>query len=61
MNKVIGVAAHVDACKTTFSEGLLYHTNTIRKMGRVDHQDSYLDNHEIEKERGITFRTFFLF
>jgi len=54
MNKVIGVLAHVDAGKTTFSEGLLYHTNTIRERGRVDHKDSYLDNHEIEKERGIT-------
>ena len=54
MNKVIGVAAHVDAGKTTFSEGLLYHTNTIRKMGRVDNKNAHLDNHQIEKERGIT-------
>ncbi len=54
MNKTIGVLAHVDAGKTTFSEGLLYHTNTIRQKGRVDHKNSYLDNHEIEKERGIT-------
>lgn len=54
MNKTIGVLAHVDAGKTTFSEGLLYHTNTIRQRGRVDHKNSYLDNHEIEKERGIT-------
>lgn len=54
MNKTIGVLAHVDAGKTTFSEGLLYHTNTVRQKGRVDHKNSYLDNHEIEKERGIT-------
>ncbi|MFW5980785.1 MAG: GTP-binding protein [Halanaerobiaceae bacterium] len=54
MNKVIGVAAHVDAGKTTFSEGLLYHTNTIREMGRVDYKNSYLDKHRLEKERGIT-------
>ncbi|MFW5982135.1 MAG: GTP-binding protein, partial [Halanaerobiaceae bacterium] len=54
MKITVGVAAHVDAGKTTFSEGLLYHTNTIREMGRVDHQNSYLDTHQIEKERGIT-------
>lgn len=54
MNKTIGVIAHVDAGKTTFSEGLLYHTNTIREIGRVDHKSSYLDTHQIEKERGIT-------
>lgn len=54
MKKTIGVLAHVDAGKTTFSEGLLYHTNTIRQRGRVDHKNSYLDSHEIEKERGIT-------
>jgi small GTP-binding protein len=54
MNKTIGVLAHVDVGKTTFSESLLYHTNTIKKRGRVDHKNSFLDNHEIEKERGIT-------
>ncbi len=54
MQKTIGLIAHVDAGKTTFSEGLLYHTNTIREMGRVDHQDSYLDNHQLERDRGIT-------
>ncbi|GAB6098544.1 TetM/TetW/TetO/TetS family tetracycline resistance ribosomal protection protein [Halanaerocella petrolearia] len=54
MNKTIGVIAHVDAGKTTFSEGLLYHTDTIRERGRVDHQNSYLDIHQIEKERCIT-------
>lgn len=50
----IGLFAHVDAGKTTFAEQLLYHTNSIRSRGRVDHQDAYLDSHEIERTRGIT-------
>lgn len=54
MRKTIGVLAHVDAGKTTFSEQLLYHTNSIQSLGRVDHQDAYLDNHELERTRGIT-------
>ena len=54
MYKTIGILAHVDAGKTTFSEQLLYHTKTIRQRGRVDHQDSFLDSHSIEKNRGIT-------
>ncbi|WP_277584014.1 GTP-binding protein [Psychrobacillus antarcticus] len=54
MHKTIGILAHVDAGKTTFSEQLLYHSNTIRQRGRVDHQDSFLDSHTIEKNRGIT-------
>ncbi|MCM3710650.1 GTP-binding protein [Sporosarcina luteola] len=54
MYKTIGVVAHVDAGKTTFSEQLLFHTNSIRQRGRVDHQDTFLDSHEIEKNRGIT-------
>src|SRR5690625_6637911 len=54
MNKTIGILAHVDAGKTTFSEQLLYHTKTIKERGRVDHKDAFLDSHEIEKERGIT-------
>ena len=54
MFKTIGVLAHVDAGKTTFSEQLLYHTNTIKTLGRVDHKDAFLDNHTIERERGIT-------
>lgn len=53
-NKTIGIAAHVDAGKTTFSEQLLYHTKSIKQRGRVDHKDSFLDIHAIEKERGIT-------
>lgn len=54
MNKTIGILAHVDAGKTTFSEQLLYHTKSIRQRGRVDHQDAFLDSHQIEKNRGIT-------
>ena len=54
MYKTIGIVAHVDAGKTTFSEQLLFHTNSIRHRGRVDHQDTFLDSHEIERNRGIT-------
>jgi ribosomal protection tetracycline resistance protein len=54
MKKTIGVLAHVDAGKTTFSEQILYHTNSIRNRGRVDHKDAFLDSHNIERERGIT-------
>ncbi len=51
---VIGALALVDAGKTTLAEGLLYKTNTIRKMGRVDHKNAYLDFNKLEKEKGIT-------
>ncbi|APH18779.1 GTP-binding protein [Clostridium botulinum] len=54
MNKTIGILAHVDAGKTTFAEQILYHTKSIKNRGRVDHKNSFLDNHKIEKERGIT-------
>lgn len=54
MHTTIGVVAHVDSGKTTFCEQLLYHTNSIKKRGRVDHQDAFLDNHAIERQRGIT-------
>lgn len=54
MNKTIGILAHVDAGKTTFSEQLLFNTKSIRQRGRVDHQDAFLDSHEIERQRGIT-------
>ncbi|WP_153735014.1 GTP-binding protein [Aquibacillus halophilus] len=54
MYKTIGLLAHVDAGKTTFSEQLLYHTKSIKHRGRVDHKDAFLDSHEIERERGIT-------
>lgn len=49
-----GIVAHVDAGKTTLSEALLYVSGGIRKMGRVDHKDAYLDTYSMEKERGIT-------
>ena len=51
---VIGILAHVDAGKTTLSEELLYLNGAIRKAGRVDHGDAFLDTYELEKERGIT-------
>lgn len=51
---VIGILAHVDAGKTTLSEGLLYKCNIIRKLGRVDKKDAFLDNYALERERGIT-------
>lgn len=54
MNKTIGILAHVDAGKTTLSEQLLFHTNSIRQLGRVDHKDAFLDSHDIERQRGIT-------
>ena len=49
-----GLLAHVDSGKTTLSEGLLYLCGEIRKIGRVDHGDAFLDTYELEKERGIT-------
>jgi len=55
MNRVvIGILAHVDSGKTTLSEGMLYTAGEIRKIGRVDHGDAFLDTHEIERDRGIT-------
>ena len=54
MKITLGILAHVDAGKTTFSEALLYHAHSLRAMGRVDHQDAFLDAHPLEKERGIT-------
>ena len=56
MNKkaVIGILAHVDSGKTTLSEALLYKSGAIRKLGRVDHKDAFLDNNAIERDRGIT-------
>ena len=51
---VLGIIAHVDAGKTTLSEALLYETGKIRALGRVDHQDAYLDMDSQERERGIT-------
>ena len=54
MKKTIGILAHVDAGKTTFSEQLLYHAGAVRTAGRVDHKDAFLDIHPLEKARGIT-------
>lgn len=54
VNKTIGILAHVDAGKTTFSEQILFHTKSIRNRGRVDHKNAFLDSHDIEKDRGIT-------
>ena len=53
-NIVMGILAHVDAGKTTLSEGLLYLSGEIRKLGRVDNRDTFLDTDEIERVRGIT-------
>lgn len=49
-----GLLAHVDAGKTTLAEGLLYTAGKIRKLGRVDHKNAFLDNFTLERERGIT-------
>lgn len=49
-----GLLAHVDAGKTTLSEGMLYTSGSIRKIGRVDNRDAFLDNYELERARGIT-------
>ena len=49
-----GLLAHVDAGKTTLSEALLYKAGCLRKLGRVDHRDAFLDTDEAERERGIT-------
>jgi len=54
MKKTIGILAHVDAGKTTFSEQVLYHAHALRAPGRVDHQNAFLDIHPLEKARGIT-------
>ncbi len=54
MKKTIGILAHVDAGKTTFSEQVLYRAGVIRALGRVDHKDAFLDAHPIERARGIT-------
>ena len=51
---VAGILAHVDAGKTTLSEALLYRSGRIRKLGRVDHGDAFLDTESLEKQRGIT-------
>ena len=50
----VGILAHVDAGKTTLSEALLYRSGCLKRLGRVDHQDAFLDTDAIERERGIT-------
>ena len=50
----IGIIAHVDSGKTTLSEGMLYCAGQIKKLGRVDHGDTFLDSYELERSRGIT-------
>lgn len=55
MNKrTLGILSHVDAGKTTLSEALLYESGAIRKLGRVDRRDAFLDTHALERQRGIT-------
>ena len=49
-----GLVAHVDAGKTTLAESMLYLSGTVRTLGRVDHRDSFLDTHSLERQRGIT-------
>lgn len=51
----VGILAHVDAGKTTLAEGILYHTGSIRKVGRVDHQDAFLDTYALEKREVLLF------
>ena len=53
-NISVGILAHVDAGKTTLSEGLLYSSGNLTKLGRVDKRDAFLDTHSLERERGIT-------
>ena len=55
MKKIcLALLAHVDSGKTTLSESMLYLSGSIRKLGRVDHKDAFLDTYELERARGIT-------
>ena len=54
MHICAGLLAHVDAGKTTLSEAMLYRSGSIRNLGRVDHQNAFLDYDELERNRGIT-------
>ena len=55
MKKIVaGIVAHVDSGKTTLSEAILYKSGSIRKLGRVDKRDAFLDTNQMERERGIT-------
>ncbi len=51
---VVGILAHVDAGKTTLAEAMLYLSGKLKKLGRVDHRDSFLDHYSLERQRGIT-------
>ena len=51
---VIGILAHVDSGKTTLSEAMLYRAGALRRLGRVDHRDAFLDTDALERSRGIT-------
>lgn len=53
-NLTVGILAHVDAGKTTLTEALLYRNGSLRKLGRVDHKDAFLDHFALERKRGIT-------
>ena len=53
-NLCVGLVAHVDAGKTTLAEAMLYLSGAVKKLGRVDHRDSFLDTHSLERQRGIT-------
>ena len=50
----LGILAHVDAGKTTLSEAILYSSGALTRLGRVDKKDTFLDTHDIERDRGIT-------
>lgn len=50
---VAGIIAHVDAGKTTLSEAMLYRTGALRKLGRVDNGDAFLDTDDLEKQQGL--------
>ena len=54
MNTVLGILAHVDAGKTTLAEAMLYTAGAMRRVGRVDHGDTVMDTHALERARGIT-------
>lgn len=53
-NITIGLVAHVDSGKTTLTEAMLVAAGSLRQAGRVDHGDAFLDNHALERSRGIT-------
>jgi len=53
-NLAVGMLAHVDAGKTTLSEGMLFKSGCLRRLGRVDHQNAFLDTDTMERRRGIT-------